>query len=647
MRASMRPKTASIRSAFDSVQSARVQRARTSCGSVASARTSNTDFSPDEHKQLSATSRINAELSSHTSSPTTQKQGRVSFHNIPSRLNRLGIQKVEKPFKDSEPVAIVSRSLPTDTTVNDKLFITFDLLRTMTPRNCMRCLSATPIFMRTLSLEGKLDPDIISSISTSLTPSELQKFMLNMTQEVNVFTALNACKTVAEVEGKLLELIPMKGATVWIRSDHSNFVVSPTTKEILFLGETILTESFETGTDVITADPANHAGFSVEYDLPLLRGMKSMITLPIVNASNEPIAVLQCCGFDTPLAPVQGEFPPYYISVLKIIRDIIQKNLFTGMTASIPSNVTRLFTDMERSSVPATAVQVAKFVQSAFPCETAEVYEFDEKRRVLIRLNDGERMGEVEGGIAFQAGLSRTPINLANCQMHPSYHRAIDGRYANKSVLAKSLYQGRDHFVVVLRAKPNLPAFMPRDVRLLSELSSAICDALKLAKWLSGRSEERQQTEREMKMLTQAIEAIRSVTVGGIDRWDAVRNSAKQFFDCDTLFVCRFDGRYMNYAPSEIKSKFEDCAAGTAFNYRETIWNTPSDANCKFKDTLYKELGVKCEKSLCFPYRTNGRVAGAIEIVNPRNNEITDDEQKLFGDISAIILTGKGVEVMR
>lgn len=624
----------SLRTAQRSLQNARMGRAQTSHGSR-SPRTQPEDFTPSQRQQLTATSRINAELS--TQPMASQKQTKTPYHAIPSRLGAYNIQrKLDHPFKTPENEEPSEPDADTPIPGDGKLFVTFDLLKTMTPRNCVKCLSSAPIFMRTMYLEGKLDPDIVSSVSLSLTQSELQKFMLNMTQEINFFVSLNSCQTIAEAEEKLLSLVPMKQATIWVRSDFSKYIVSPTTKEALMLGQTVLTEGFEKSADIVMSDPANHAGFSVDYDLPLLRGIKSMLVLPISGPSGDIVAVLQCCGFQNALSEAQTQFTDYYVDVLKIARDIIQKKLFSNpVPRTVPSNIGNIFSDIDKHSVSMTATHICKYLQSAFPCEAAELFEFDEKYRCLVRLTDGVRLGEAGGGISFQAALSSTPINLPNCQAHPSFNREIDGKFVNKSILTKAIYSGRERFVVTLRAKPTLPSFMPRDVKLLQELGTVICDAIKLSKWLEAKAQDREKTEREMKMLNVISESLHSVAVAGTERWEAVKKAAKDFFDCDTFFVCLFDGRYMKYTPSDVKCKFEECPSGTAFNYRETV--IISEEDDKFNAGLYRQLGVECKKSLSFPYRCNGRVAGAIEVINPKKSDITSDDQKLFCDVCACL----------
>jgi hypothetical protein len=45
---------------------------------------------------------------------------------------------------------------------------------------------------------------------------------------------------------------------------------------------------------------------------------------------------------------------------------------------------------------------------------------------------------------------------------------------------------------------------------------------------------------------------------------------------------------------------------------------------------------------MAFPYRTNGRVAGAIELINPQEKNVAVDEQKMFSNLVALLLSAGG-----
>jgi hypothetical protein len=106
---------------------------------------------------------------------------------------------------------------------------------------------------------------------------------------------------------------------------------------------------------------------------------------------------------------------------------------------------------------------------------------------------------------------------------------------------------------VTLRAKANLPSFTPQDVKVLGELSFMICDALRLAKWLEVRNRERNQMIRDMKLLNLCCESLSCVATQGLDRWETVKTAAAQFFECETVFICLFDGRFLKFFPTDVK----------------------------------------------------------------------------------------------
>ena len=136
-------------------------------------------------------------------------------------------------------------------------------------------------------------------------------------------------------------------------------------------------------------------------------------------------------------------------------------------------------------------------------------------------------------------------------------------------------------------------------------------------------------------LLSIVCKTLHDVSSSGIERWTALRSAALQFFGTDQLFLCIFDGRYMIYTPTEVK----DCVSGSAYNYRETVKGSKDNANSKFNLSLYKELGLECDHSLAFPYRANGRVAGAIEVINPKFDNVSDEEQKLFSNLTACLIS--------
>ena len=593
----------------------------------------------NDDQRLRTTSHINSEFSARSTGKIKTPR-KTAAEITPLDLHSVVFPPEEENVEDRDiPIDEVLDQEGEDESGDTKIFLTFDLLKSMTPKNCIKYLSSTPIFLRTLFLEGSLDQDIISSVALSLTQSELQKFMLNMTQEVNFFTAIQTCKTIAEFEEHIPKLITMQRATVWTKMDNADFLTSSSLKAVLPLRQSVVGVPFLKKDDYMTADPGNFENFSITYDLPLLRGINSMLLLPITTPSDEVVAVFQCVGLRNPVTDEPIEFNDYYFETFKIVRDLIQKRFFSIPSQRVlPSTVSSIFSEVESGSIAHTARQIENFFVHTIPCEQCDLFEFDDRYRCLIRLTTDERYGEVDGGVSFAAGVSSAPINIPHGQTHPAFAKQTDGKYINRSLLSKSLQQGRVHYVITLRAKPNSPSFSNADSRMVSEMSPLIIDALKLAKYMQEQSNKIKQAEHERDLFSAAVETISAIASSGTNCFKALEDTAKNLFGCDQLFICIFDGRYMRYFPSEVKCKFEDCAAGQSYNYRETVWTRADELSPKYSDSLYKELNVDRKISICFPYRSNGRVVGAIEIINPSRNEIDKEEERIFGNMCGTIV---------
>lgn len=563
-----------------------------------------------------------------------------------SRFNITEHNKIElvRPFSLSAGYA--ERSVTYESEETEQIAMTFDLLRTMTPKNCMKCLNQTPLFLKTMVTEGQLNPDIVSSVSLSLTQNELQRFMLNMTQEVNFYNAFHSCSTIAEVEDTILKLVPMVRATVWLKASHGDFVVSPSLKTVLIIGKSIVTAPFENGEDLVTGDPGDLPSFCIDADLPLLRGCKSMLLLPILDSDKNIKAVLQCVGFKDS-DDIQVPFTEYYIEVMKVIREIVRRKFFSGEEKkTIPANSSAIFNEIEKCSITATLSQIGKFLQASMPCEAVDVFEFDETTKVLTRTVDGREFTEADGGISYKAALSSQTVNIAHGQALELLKDEIDTKLSNRSVLVHSLLHMRRRYVITCRAKLNALAFTTIEAKTLVSLAPMICDAVKLAKWLEGLVSEMNALKQRMRLLGFANDTITAVASYGNDKWEALRNASNQFFGSEKLLVAVFDGRNMKFLPTSVKCKFEDCTAGTAYNHRESIIGMANDENSRFNKELYKELGEEnVESTIAFPYRFGGRVAGAIEIINPKSGHLSVEDQKVFSNLVACVLTEKDYEM--
>ena len=621
---------------------------------LATARSARTSFSTsrklstlksNDLARIQAQSHINAELSARTSS------SRTSYSKVPTRISQLNLKT------SSRSLNIRSRGFETksdeDQEENEnvelsneekQIFITFDLLQVMNHAKIMKYVTETPIFLRTLFIEGKLDSDIIGKIALSLSQSELLKFIHNMTTEMSFFSSIQTLDSIASIEERIPTLVPIQKLFIWTKMENAPYLTSPSLNSVLPIDETVCGVPFNEPKDYNIGDPGDFTNFSVNYDLPLVRGTKSMLLLPITNVNNDVVAVVQCIGLRSDITEEQIEFTNYYLELFKIVRDLIQKKFFeSSQQRVVPSTVSSVFQDVTQCSTQKTAQLISNYFMKTIPCEQCDLFEFDDRYRKLIRLSDGQTFDESSGGVSFAAGITPGIINIPHGQTHKSFNREIDGHYANLSILSRSMQQGRSHYVITLRAKPNVSSFSNDDAKLVIEMNQIVCDALKVAKFAEDQQKRINTLTKEKSLMMSTVDIIANIAAKGTERYKALVDTAKLVFGAEHVFVCAFDGRYMRYFPTQVKAKFEDCASGQAYNYRETVWTDESEPRPKYSPMLYDQLKVKRKTSVCFPYRANGRVVGAIELINPERKDIEKEEEKLFGNICGALVHEKFV----
>lgn len=454
-----------------------------------------------------------------------------------------------------------------------------------------------------------------------------------MAHESDVFSKVTGSTSLAEVETSLSELIPMRSAAFWVITETADYVLSPTMAEILPMRSSIVGYSILHETDVVTGDPGDHPGFSVDNDMQLLRDCRALVILPIKDTKGETVAAMQIIGTDQTVISV------YYQEVFRIVRDIVQEKFFWVPRGNeISAAVTNVFHEIEETSCGVIAERIAKFLQDTVPCELAEVFQFNDRKRTMLRLVDGNEFDENSGGIAFVAGLTKDPVVCYHHHRHPKFNPDIDGKLTNKSVLALSLFAPRVHFVIALRAKWKSPVFVPEDVVFLREVGPVICDILRVSASLSAVNEKNADVERR-KVVTDVIcEAVHEFWGGSVEPFEVLNRAAKKLFGCEHCFVCEFLGTDMKYYPNMITKNYDECISGRAYNYRKVFCYDEGE----FDGSLYVSLGVEVKNAVAFPYRSNGRVVGAIELVNYDRDSIDDLARENIGTLASFLFPDIG-----
>ena len=569
---------------------------------------------------------LNETLPKRAATPRTPREPPGVYRTVRSRFGDFAL-----PEEPRTPRRSVKRQTVVESVVEERVreqpvtvasaYVTLPLLKTMKPANCSVILMKTPVFLRTLHQEGKLDPATVATISLSLTATALVKFVGNMSQESNFYGRVMACKSVFDVEKVLCELLPIQRATVWMMTESSSFVLSQTLNQVLPLRRSIVGYSMINNVDIVTTDPGNHPGFCVDVDSAMLRNCRSMMLLPIRSPPTKAVAVIQIVGMCNAVSSQQVPISDYHQEVFKVVRDIVEKRFFSAARAcEVDAGICNVFSQFQTTHFGEIVARFTKFMQDAVPCDIAEIYQFNDREKTMTRLTDGRVFDEATGGIAFAAGVSKEPVSCYHQQKHPKFNDQIDGLLTNKSVLALSVYSTRAHYVLVLRAKWKSPAFVPKDLAFLKDVGPVICETLRASSGIDRIVESDKVLARKRLVAGVVCESINQYYGTRADAFAVLADAAKKMFESDYCFVCDFTGREMRYRPKDVTIDFDACISGHAYNHRSVVQYSDSE----FDETLYQRLDIKVNNAVAFPFRSKGQVVGAIELVNC-NVALVDD----------------------
>ena len=473
-----------------------------------------------------------------------------------------------------------------------------------------------PIFWRAMSSGESIDPLHLNSLMTLLKSASgsLSEFLRHMTLELSLSAAIEHCQSVADVENELMRNLPLRSVIFWVRPSGADFLVSPTTHEVVPTDASILGFCLANRRCIVTGDPADHPGFNLDWDLTLLRGATSMALLPVTTPMSS-IGVIQCIDYFDVENDTTIQFSKYIIRLLKLARDAAKRILFEREESSLflTGTIAELMSKFqEDQTLLQTVQQISKFLCEHCSCESADVYEYDRKNNKLVDMKSGAEFGDLStGGVSLMAALKKKPVWVAH-GISKMDMAAVDVALTNKSALAVWFSRESGEYVLTVRAKWQEPSFDPADLKRVMGVGPALCDAIGIAKFAKGRSSEVMQLRRNLHVSTTVCDILQKLGEGE-DCWKLLNDAAQSLFECDACFVCVFDGLNMKFLRTAVARKIDECIAGKAYNYREVV---VYDRNERVED-FYEQLGVMNRYSVAFPFSVNGNVAGAIEIINP------------------------------
>jgi hypothetical protein len=574
--------------------------------------------------------------------------GNRVYRTIPSRIGELAF--LDDPLKSPSPKkprrqppapapaipAAESPPHPPENPVTEaNVYLTFALLSTLTPQRISGILGRVPIFLRTLFTDGKLDSELVAKLSIQLVPLDLGNFVMNMAQETAFYNRIIRCSRLFDIEKVLRELIPIQRATVWLVTQNPQFLLSESLREVIPIQKSIVGYSILKGQDIRSDNPSFHPGFSVDFDIPLLRDYQSMILLPIISADHSPIGAIQCAGFYNQISERQIPCSEYYAEVITIVRNIAQKKWGNQHESlCLPRAAASILTQFEDTSLRKLVRRFCKFIEDSIPCDLAEIFDFDGTTDTLKRMNDGTQFNQTTGGISFCAVRESGPICLHHGAVDSRLNPQIDSLLANRSILSWSVRSSRFLYVITLRAKNKSPAFLPADFHFLQSFSPLLSAALDVSRFLETYTD---------KAMTQAKRRhIVEVTVAGLEKWansrrnawGILRETARHLFESDDCLVCQAGGIEIEYLPKGIRSAIEKCPAGQAYNARQIVIYEGGD---EYPIGLYKRLQVRMRCVIAFPLRNEGKVVGAIELINPNCVLVDEFTTEAFASLAAML----------
>jgi hypothetical protein len=552
----------------------------------------------------------------------------LGFHEIATRCGTLAFPERRRRVHRQKLAPTPTGELD-DSSSLGKHSITLSALVDRRPSDVANVVAVRPIFMKTLMAGDPINPAVFAPVLGSFTPAQLKVFMKHLSLELSLFASIPACKSLEQIENTIMSNIPVKSATIWVQGEDSDFLASPTLKELVPTNRSILGWSLQKRKSLVTDDPSNFEGFDIDFDLPRLRGSISMVLLPVFSGVGDPIAVIEFVDMTDTQEDAATSFSEYDVRVLKAIRKLLKLHFFGPMERRVDLHkmeIVSVMSDLNRLSSSAVAADwICQFLKKVIGCEGADIFRFDARTRKIRNLKDGIEYSDLSGGASYVAALRNRPVFMGHGMAKNIGAPELDRRFANRSILSKMFTVEHRSYVFTLRAKWLLPSFLPEDLLCLTELSVVLGQCLILADSIEAQTTDYQTNVRFNNIKTATYDALDQYVDMPHKKWEIVRAAATKYFGCEAIFVAVYHNMEMRFMPTEVNWKFDDCIAGNAYNYREDVFYEMKDDK---PVPLYQALKVECRQSAAFPFSVDGKVKGAIELVN-LNRELFDSQAKV------------------
>jgi hypothetical protein len=299
-----------------------------------------------------------------------------------------------------------------------------------------------PVFLRTRSVAGTVDPLEVGELMQQLPLLEVPQLLARMTTELSFWAGLVAAKSVADLENVIAKNLPIQTVTIWVRADNSWFLFSPTTSQVVPIERSILGKCLDSQKVIITGDPSHHAAFNFDYDLVILRGAVSMVLLPVISDLGDQLAVIECVNLVDSERGIIIPFSKYAIRALKIAHGRVKTVLnydFDRKVMEVEGGVSELLSKFRPTEkVSHAAGNVCQYLTKLLDCAAANVYSYSERSRSVTDLRTEMIYEDAAGGIAYTAAVKGDPIMLAHSLLPSEKVSEIDHqheRFSSRSII--------------------------------------------------------------------------------------------------------------------------------------------------------------------------------------------------------------------
>jgi hypothetical protein len=376
----------------------------------------------------------------------------------------------------------------------------------------------------------------------------------------------------------------------------------------------------------------------------MLRGATAMVLIPIASEMGDQLAVLQFIDpFD-----VEGNchpFSEYDVRVFKSVRKIVKRHFFADVDCRYefhPLSFLPAVSNLRKmSTLVGAAAHLTEFLKTFIGCYGVDIFQFFVRTRRILHLLKGIEYGDLSGGASYLAALQNRPIFVGHSLAKRTSGSPIDMQMANLSVLSRLYSSGHRSYVFTLRAKYQSQAFGPEDLAQLTEIAPIICQTLILAETVENRTKENKSA-----LLIKLIQAATydSLIRFGVDprnAWEILEDAARKIFECDRCFIVLYQNMEMSFLPSSVKWTFDACIAGECYNFREdTFYDSSSKES---NGAVYSALGIQCTHSAAYHLTVDGKVKGAIELINLNRLNFEPQAKTCYANLVRLILRSRGV----